>query len=603
MATVPQSTDASSRDAEGESSASIGRARDDSVIFLVVVLLTLLPLMATLVSIAHARWHPASDLALEVLRIRDVGGRHTPLVGVYSRFGWNHPGPVLFWLLAPFRWLRGNTGVLLGVGVVNGAAIVGALVLARRRGGLSLAMLTGLVVLLLVHGLGSDLLVNPWNPWVPVLPFLAYLVLAWSVAERDFATLPLLVAVGSFVVQVHIGYAPLVVGTAVAAGAVAWLRRSEPATSWSAKRALAVAGVVGLVLWLPPLVQQFTGRPGNLGEIVAYFRHPTEAPAGWRVGFGIMGEELGVHAPWITGHDVSGLGAVASASSIPAITLLAVVAVVGILAARRGASNALTFALLVDLAAVLGVVAGSRVEGFVVPYLVRWWWVIAACAWLSIGWSAVSLLARTRLATVAVATIAGVGVTLAAAGTVAAVPALVPQQQFSSALTRLAPAVARKLRHDREYLVRWVDQRNLGAVGVGMFLALEERGYKVQAPRAFVQQFGSWRTAPSGGVSEDAVTVVAIADEGESWTRPRDAVLLARYEPLTLSQRRRTRALERAIRARLPARTRSQPLPADTEYGRWTLVRDGADGTSVEALYALERRDNGYSVYLTDASA
>src|SRR6266480_1329731 len=315
MATVRHSTEDQDRDADEEPSLRATHERHRSTLFFLVVAVTLLPLAATVASIARVPWHPVSDIALEVLRIGDVGGRHTPLVGVYSRFGWSHPGPALFWVLAPFRWLLGRTGVLLGVAVLNAGAITGALVMSRRRGGVPLAMLTGLVVLLLMQGLGTDLLVDPWNPWVPVLPFLAYLLLAWSVAERDLITLPWLVGVGSFVVQLHIGYAPLVAGTAVAAGVLAWRRRTDTASSWSATRAVAVAGVVGLALWLPAIVQQFTGHPGNLGEIISYFRHPTVPVAGWRSSFGMMGRELGVGFPWVTRNETNAFGTVATAST------------------------------------------------------------------------------------------------------------------------------------------------------------------------------------------------------------------------------------------------------------------------------------------------
>ncbi len=41
------------------------------------------------------------DPALLELGVRAVG-RHAVLVGPYSRFGWNHPGPLyLYWLAVP----------------------------------------------------------------------------------------------------------------------------------------------------------------------------------------------------------------------------------------------------------------------------------------------------------------------------------------------------------------------------------------------------------------------------------------------------------------------------------------------------------------------
>src|SRR5437763_856356 len=76
------------------------------------------------------------------LRTRDVFTSQTPLVGPYSR-GFNHPGPALFWLLAPFSVLAGGAawGTLVGAAVLQGTAIALSGWLAFRRGGLMLALL------------------------------------------------------------------------------------------------------------------------------------------------------------------------------------------------------------------------------------------------------------------------------------------------------------------------------------------------------------------------------------------------------------------------------------------------------------------------------
>src|SRR5256885_896506 len=94
-----------------------GRSR--AGVYGLLVVLVLVPLVVTLIALIGTHWHPSSDDAIEVLRIRDVGGRHTPLTGAPSRFGWDHPGPSLFWILAPFRWVAGHTGVLVGVVCIN----------------------------------------------------------------------------------------------------------------------------------------------------------------------------------------------------------------------------------------------------------------------------------------------------------------------------------------------------------------------------------------------------------------------------------------------------------------------------------------------------
>ena len=112
------------------------------------------------------------------MRISEVGGRHTPLVGAHSRYGWDHPGPLLFWGLAPFRWRFGTTGVLVGVVVLNVLAIVGAL--SSPAGAVACrSWCRGGAVLTLTWALGPSLLADPWNPWVTVLPCFTFVLLAW----------------------------------------------------------------------------------------------------------------------------------------------------------------------------------------------------------------------------------------------------------------------------------------------------------------------------------------------------------------------------------------------------------------------------------------
>ena len=175
-----------------------------------VLVLVLAPVVAVCVSVIGRHWHAGGDQALEMLRVEDVGTSHTPLLGAWSRWGWAHPGPALFWALSPFYRVFGETGVPIGMGVLNGAAIVGVVLVAHRRGGTELAALAGLVMALLIRSLGVSLLVDIWNPWAAFLPFVLFVMLSWAVLCRDWAMLPIAVFVGSCVVQIHAGYLPLV---------------------------------------------------------------------------------------------------------------------------------------------------------------------------------------------------------------------------------------------------------------------------------------------------------------------------------------------------------------------------------------------------------
>ena len=51
---------------------------------LAVTCLLVLPALVAAVSLLGRHWYGSGDQALEVLRIGDVGGQHTPLVGVVA---------------------------------------------------------------------------------------------------------------------------------------------------------------------------------------------------------------------------------------------------------------------------------------------------------------------------------------------------------------------------------------------------------------------------------------------------------------------------------------------------------------------------------------
>ena len=599
MATVQGSPGAVGSETSGARTAVRTRR---SLGFVAVVALVLLPLAVVLVAVARVSWHPASDLAVEVLRIGEVGGRHTPLVGVHSRYGWDHPGPLLFWALAPFQRLFGTTGVLVGVVVLNALAIVGALVIARRRGGLPLVVLVGVALLTLTWALGPSLLADPWNPWVAVLPFFTFLLLAWDLADGAVRTLPWLVGVGTFLVQTHLGYTPLVLGLGLAAallarGAVQHGDAGDRAAVASAtRRSMVIALVVAAVLWLPPVLQQLFGAEGNLTAILGFVRHPSEPAIGWRTAWGIFGTELGFPGAWLTGRELDAFG-VKTSSTVPALILLAATVALGALAWRRGAASAGRLATLAVVATGLGVLSGARVTGAVGSYLVRWWWVIAAVVWLSVSWSSWSLLSRTR-ARGAVATVAVVAL-IALTGVMVggAVSAHVPGDRDSVAIEQLGRQVAAAVGRDGAYVVDWTDARDWGAVGAGVFADLERRGLAVDAASRFAPVFGAWRTAPPQ--SGDGLLLVVGADDlARGFEPPPDAVVVARYEPLTAGEQRRLEAVEQQIRGRLGTAEDPDWTLADSAFGRQVLRDRGAPADLVDELAELRARGSAYTVFL-----
>jgi len=195
------------------------------------------PLVVAVLAQRNAHWHPVYDLAMTELRVRDVGGRHTPLIGLQGRIGptGSHPGPLSFYLLAPVYRLLGSSAFALQAASATfhaGAAIT-ALLVARRRGDGRIVIGVGIVLLLLIQGYGLGPLTEPWNPHLPVLWFVAFLVAVWSVLEGDLVMLLPAVFAGSVCAQTHVPYLAVALGlggvVALVAVGYAWRARGERA--------------------------------------------------------------------------------------------------------------------------------------------------------------------------------------------------------------------------------------------------------------------------------------------------------------------------------------------------------------------------------------
>src|SRR6478672_9457569 len=250
----------------------------------------LVPFVAYLVWTLTTTIHSGGDVALTEISVRDVGGAHTPLFGVYSRYGWHHPGPLLFYALAvPYRLLGTDGSALAGGAVlVNALAVGGSAWLLWRRGRLGGLVVGGLVLAVLLHSLGAAVLPTPWNPLVTVLPLLLFVLAVWSVVCGDAWMLPIVIGAGSFVVQAHVGTAGVVlVGGIVAGLAVVATRRARhgDAKLWI------VSLVLAALLWLPPIVDAVRHRGGNLRAIVDFWTSAHDHVTGWSRAARIVGAE------------------------------------------------------------------------------------------------------------------------------------------------------------------------------------------------------------------------------------------------------------------------------------------------------------------------
>jgi hypothetical protein len=458
----------------------------------------------TMVVVALTRpWIPSADVALMELRVFDVGGAHTPLTGAYSRLGWNHPGPLAFWLLAvPYRLGgAGPAGLAVGTIAVHAAAVAGSVALAWRRGGAALAALTALVLALVIRGLGAGFLALTWNPDLPVLA-LAFLVLAtWSVIEGDLWLMPIVVAVACFAWQSHVIYLPvtaLLVGVALVA-AVVHLRR-RPGAGRSAWWIAGATAVTALVCLAPLVLDELTGSPGNLHLIVSGLLHPADAPIGIGQAAAIAAAHLSPVGTWLSGIDPANRLTAGALGAAPGLLVLPVVAAggAGVVAWRSGERAAARLVALTAACALVATVEVTRTTGVPYIYLFDWLRALSALLWAAVAWALITTI-RSRPAwperrSLAFAVVAGVLIAgLAAASLGGDRGTTLPDEPTSDLVRALVPGTLAATAGQPRVAVDWGGGWCAGEIGHGLAVALVERGVEVAVPETSRLEYGAPR--------------------------------------------------------------------------------------------------------------
>ncbi len=562
--------------------------RRQPLVVLAVLAVLCVPLAVAVAVLRGPRWYPLLDLAQTELRVRDVGGSHTPLVGLagriqaYGQQG-SHPGPLSFLALWPVYKVFGSTSWALQVASValHALAMAGILAVAHRRGGVRLTAAFGAVLAVLLHGYGTGVFVEPWNPYMPVLWWLLFLLAVWSVVCGDLPMLPVAVFAGSFCMQTHISYLGLVGGIAglTVLAVVAWaiphgdhrpgLRRLLAWTGGSA--------ALGLLLWLPPIIDQATNDPGNASMIVENFRHSAEDPIGLSRGVELIAVHLNL---WrLLAGDLATSGSV-----VPAVLLLAAWAAAVAVAWRLRDQALLRLHAVTGAALVLGVVSASQILGELWYYLALWAWGIASLVVVATVWTFAAAYARRPgaapgehgerrapaglPATVGLGVLVVVGLAWTAMFTNDAAHAEEPAARQSLMLSQVAPPTVAALDddvagtggRDGRYLITWTDPVAIGATGFGLLLELERQGFDVGVNESYGTGAVEHRVMGPDEATAQVDFVVGQAGIDAARRRP-DAVEVATSDIRTEAEIERYEALKDEVTADLEATGADDMVP------------------------------------------
>ncbi len=533
-------------------------------------------MLAVVVSYTGHRYLPLGDYAVIDSRVRDVWSTNIPMLGMYSRFGWYHPGPAMFWSVAPFSLIAGKAawGTLVGCALIQGGAVVWSARVAWRLGGLLLVLATLAVQALSYAGIAEFLpLQRPWNPNVafPFLPL--FLLLVWSAGLGDFRQIPWVVLVGSFLVQTHSGYALM-----VAAG-LGWMvffivrRRKDPELLSTWRRSAVITGVVLAVMWVAPLYQQVRHlRSGNVVRLAEFFvlgdssrtfiKQAGTKPVGFPLAPQVFAAEFHWLPPWLGGHALVGAEArtFAAPASLAYLLVPAVLVLVGLVASLRAHKRSAVHAVILStLFVAAGIFSLSRVSGGLTDF-VFYWRISLAVVIVVVGLGAVLIsvpLWRHRAVRVATGVVLAVAVVIP---TTAMTSHVIDGDPTLRTGSRVATSLIRQLDPEAKQSGPVLLLTTEVGVQLAVFDELNRRGRPVYVHQRFADRYFEGRHQPTRAPNSVWLLVRGVeVSRAAAYPQARE---VASYSPLSPAREARVRELQATLTEQLRAAGQFRLAPA-----------------------------------------
>lgn len=533
---------------------------------LAVALLVTAAALAPVVTLLLQRWGrpylPVQDQAVIDLRVRDVWtfSANTPLTGPYSRFGWDHPGPLMYWLLAVISGAAGEPAwaTMIGNALLQGVAIAWLSRLAWKTGGLRRQIPWVAVVTLSYWGTGPWILQQVWNPHIAFPYFALFLLQSWLVASGSRERLIGATFVATFLVQTHIGYAPPV----VLVGLFALVRlllaeRAAGRAMWTRRIWLGPVGLLAALWFVPVVLDTALHPPGNLALLVKFYAgldKGTRQPLlGARAGLGYLATEFRWRPPWLGGTDpLDPLTGLATPSPVAWLAVpVVLIALAWWCARRRGDTSLKRLAELLAVTFAAGAVTLPLLRGVPSPYLFYWRITVgAAVVVLALAVIAGSLDRSRQRASAGLCLVLSVGIAASSASLTSAVAAA---NGPVSPMAAVASAFLRRLRAEGEpkgSFILEVAGSSLGGLQGGLFDALAREGAHVDAAEGLGYQFGYGRQATPSEVDH----VWYVGEESQIYSLLSEqpgAHVLAVNHPLPGPQQAELVSLQRRLAADL----------------------------------------------------
>jgi hypothetical protein len=497
-----------------------------------------------LLAMAHAaassrRAFPVGDFAL-IESYTLMATQRKLVVGPYSRYGWHHPGPLYFWVAAPFYALAKfkTSGIHIAVQCINASSLLIAAWIAARFASPTLiaAVFVGIVGYL---WRAWHLFVSMWNPHVPILPTIALTFVCAAIACGEVALIPLAAFLASFIAQTSIGLLPCAAGLCAIALFSAAAKSRLASRVWidaGTRRVVHLTTWLLLVLWSGPIAEQMVNTPGNLRQIVTFFGESHARPP---IGDAFVAWADNVAGTFLPEFDFDGGGPfLPSQESWPlvaAVLQLALLPPAILLFRTKGRRFDAAFAGVVLAALTIAFWSVTRVEGLIPAYGIVWITAIGVLATATLCVAGISLFTRLMwLDRPAWATTVIGGIFLLAYGTIIwRIPTGPPER-----LTRQERQVSALFESLREYCERSGTRRPLlrigqdmwaTAAGLGLQLQLANRDFAVEQSAVFLftNQFAA------NGAEDAVITIAPESLHRELVARP-DNVVVASVDSMYL---------------------------------------------------------------------
>lgn len=489
-------------------------------------------------------WRPLGDDANISMRAYQSLSLHPPLVGQFSTVsrGLGHilydPGPLGYWMLAPFVHLVPSVGVLWGSVIccgIAGALAVEAVWSTKYWLGATLVAVTVADLAWRTPYVYGDLVLNP-N--FGLLFLVASLALAWTVMNGKLGWWPVLVATASVAGQSELIFFVIAVALAVVSPVIGVLL-----SGWPPRRRWWTVGlVVGAACWIGPLIQEVTGNPGNLTLLAR--AGGSEPTLGLSFGLRGLGTAGGLSPLWLHRSGIAAELYIGAHSLLWGVVVFALLVAVTVVSWRRkhaGLTSTALLSVLYAVTAVITIATIPRTLTYNLSYLAYFLWPLSILIWVTGLWAlaeVVRSLARTRwhravglpnwaltggvAALVVMVVITGLGIGQTHTNAVGLVyrPSVVNADQIASAVERSTPVGPVRL--EFQPLLGWDSIIELFE-GNGIAWKLTADGWHPALPTAFTNITGvpypsrpGW---PDVVLKVEGSTVVFAGCEGNSCVR------------------------------------------------------------------------------------